>query len=128
MSQWLKGSDLISQSLDALRVTVPLIIYLVAMFFISFFMRKWKPMIILKTAAISFNSTVFRVYFFNKAMYQEYSSIGIYNLKNTSIKTILNHNVSFQLKYILERIIVVLRLFFVLTIEIRTICFELTTN
>lgn len=85
-------------------------------------------MIILKTATISFNSTVFRVYFFNKAMYQEYSSIGIYNLKNTSIKTILNHNVSFQLKYILERIIVVLRLFFVLTIEIRTICFELTTN
>lgn len=37
----LKGGDVVSLPLEVLRIAIPLIIYFVAMFFISFFMSKW---------------------------------------------------------------------------------------
>lgn len=52
----LKGGEVINLPLDVLRIALPLIIYFIAMFFISFFMSKWMGNDYPKTAAISFTS------------------------------------------------------------------------
>lgn len=52
----LKGGDVVSLPLEVLRIAIPLIIYFVAMFFISFFMSKWMGNDYPKTAAISFTA------------------------------------------------------------------------
>lgn len=52
----LKGGEVINLSLDVLRIALPLIIYFIAMFFISFFMSKWMGNDYPKTAAISFTA------------------------------------------------------------------------
>ena len=52
----LKGGEVINLPLDVLRIALPLIIYFIAMFFISFFMSKWMGNDYPKTAAISFTA------------------------------------------------------------------------
>ncbi|MGV5006752.1 arsenic resistance protein, partial [Acinetobacter variabilis] len=52
----LKGNEVISLPLDVLRIAIPLSIYFVAMFFISFFMSKWMGNDYPKTTAISFTA------------------------------------------------------------------------
>jgi len=52
----LKGGEVISLPLDMLRIAIPLTIYFVAMFFISFFMSKWMGNDYPKTTAISFTA------------------------------------------------------------------------
>ncbi|MEG2269336.1 MAG: ACR3 family arsenite efflux transporter, partial [Acinetobacter sp.] len=52
----LKGGDVVSLPMEVLRIAIPLIIYFVAMFFISFFMSKWMGNDYPKTAAISFTA------------------------------------------------------------------------
>jgi len=52
----LKGGEVISLPLDVLRIAIPLTIYFVAMFFISFFMSKWMGNDYPKTTAISFTA------------------------------------------------------------------------
>jgi len=52
----LKGGEVISLPLDVLRIAIPLTIYFVAMFFISFFMSKWMGNHLPKTTAISFTA------------------------------------------------------------------------
>jgi len=52
----LKGGDVIHLPLDVLRIAIPLIIYFIAMFFISFFMSKWLGNNYVQTAAISFTA------------------------------------------------------------------------
>lgn len=52
----LKGGEVVSLPLDVLRVAIPLTIYFVAMFFISFFMSKWMGNDYPKTTAISFTA------------------------------------------------------------------------
>lgn len=52
----LKGNEVISLPLDVLRIAIPLTIYFVAMFFISFFMSKWMGNDYPKTTAISFTA------------------------------------------------------------------------
>ncbi len=52
----LKGGDVISLPMDVLRIAIPLTIYFVLMFFISFFMSKWMGNDYPMTAAISFTA------------------------------------------------------------------------
>jgi len=52
----LKGSDVVSLPLDVLRIAIPLTIYFVLMFFISFFMSKRMGNNYPRTAAISFTA------------------------------------------------------------------------
>ena len=52
----LKGAEVIHLPLDVLRIAIPLTIYFVLMFFISFFMSKWMGNDYPKTAAISFTA------------------------------------------------------------------------
>jgi len=52
----LKGGEVVSLPLDVLRIAIPLTIYFVAMFFISFFMSKWMGNDYPKTTAISFTA------------------------------------------------------------------------
>lgn len=52
----LKGAEVIHLPLDVLRIAIPLTIYFVLMFFISFFMSKWLGNDYPKTAAISFTA------------------------------------------------------------------------
>jgi ACR3 family arsenite transporter len=49
----LKGGDVVSLPLDVLRIAIPLTIYFIVMFFISFFMSKWMGNDYPKTTAIS---------------------------------------------------------------------------
>ncbi|MEX3013563.1 arsenic resistance protein [Acinetobacter baumannii] len=52
----LKGGDVVSLPLDVLRIAIPLTIYFVVMFFISFFMSKRMGNNYPQTAAISFTA------------------------------------------------------------------------
>ncbi|MGE8654193.1 MAG: ACR3 family arsenite efflux transporter [Acinetobacter gandensis] len=52
----LKGADVVSLPMDVLRITIPLTIYFVVMFFISFLMSKWMGNNYAKTTAISFTA------------------------------------------------------------------------
>lgn len=52
----LKGADLVSLPMDVLRIAIPLTIYFVVMFFISFLMSKWMGNNYAKTTAISFTA------------------------------------------------------------------------
>ncbi|EHU1557684.1 ACR3 family arsenite efflux transporter [Acinetobacter baumannii] len=52
----LKGGDVVSLPLDVLRIAIPLTIYFVVMFFISFFMSKRMGNNYPRTAAISFTA------------------------------------------------------------------------
>ena len=52
----LKGADLVSLPMDVLRIAIPLTIYFVAMFFMSFFMSKYMGNNYAKTTAISFTA------------------------------------------------------------------------
>ncbi|MFL4389900.1 ACR3 family arsenite efflux transporter [Acinetobacter baumannii] len=52
----LKGGDVVSLPLDVLRIAIPLTIYFVVMFFISFFMSKRKGNNYPRTTAISFTA------------------------------------------------------------------------
>lgn len=52
----LKGGDVVSLPLDVIRIAIPLTIYFVVMFFISFFMSKWIGNNYAKTTAISFTA------------------------------------------------------------------------
>ena len=52
----LKGNDVVSLPLDVLRIAIPLTIYFIVMFFISFFMSKWMGNDYPKTTAISFTA------------------------------------------------------------------------
>ncbi|QHH93061.1 ACR3 family arsenite efflux transporter [Acinetobacter proteolyticus] len=52
----LKGGEVVSLPLDVLRIAIPLTIYFVLMFFISFFMSKWIGNGYAKTTAISFTA------------------------------------------------------------------------
>lgn len=52
----LKGGDVVSLPMDVIRIAIPLTIYFVAMFFISFFMSKWMGNDYPRTVAISFTA------------------------------------------------------------------------
>lgn len=52
----LKGADVVSLPMDVIRIAIPLTIYFVAMFFISFFMSKWMGNDYPRTVAISFTA------------------------------------------------------------------------
>ena len=52
----LKGAEVLSLPMDVLRISIPLIIYFVAMFFISFSMSKWMGNDYPRTTAISFTA------------------------------------------------------------------------
>ena len=52
----LKGADVVHLPLDVLRIAVPLTIYFIVMFFLSFFMSKWMGNNYPKTTAISFTA------------------------------------------------------------------------
>jgi len=52
----LKGGEVIGLPLDVIRIAIPLTIYFVLMFFISFFMSKWMGNDYPKTTAISFTA------------------------------------------------------------------------
>ncbi|WP_180035341.1 MULTISPECIES: ACR3 family arsenite efflux transporter [unclassified Acinetobacter] len=52
----LKGADVLSLPMDVLRIAIPLTIYFVVMFFISFLMSKWMGNNYAKTTAISFTA------------------------------------------------------------------------
>lgn len=52
----LKGGDVVSLPLEVLRIAIPLTIYFVLMFFISFFMSKWMGNDYPKTIAIAFTA------------------------------------------------------------------------
>ena len=52
----LKGAEVVSLPLDVLRIAIPLTIYFIAMFFISFFMSTWMGNDYPKTTAISFTA------------------------------------------------------------------------
>lgn len=52
----LKGADVVSLPLDVLRIAVPLTVYFVLIFLLSFFMSKWMGNDYAKTTAISFTA------------------------------------------------------------------------
>jgi ACR3 family arsenite transporter len=52
----LKGGDVVSLPMDVLRIAIPLTVYFVLMFFVSFFMSKWMGNDYPKTTAISFTA------------------------------------------------------------------------
>lgn len=52
----LKGSELLNLPMDVFRIAIPLTVYFVLMFFISFFMSKWMGNDYAKTTAISFTA------------------------------------------------------------------------
>lgn len=52
----LKGADVVALPLDVLRIAIPLTVYFIVMFFISFFMSKWMGNDYPKTTAISFTA------------------------------------------------------------------------
>lgn len=52
----LKGNDVVSLPMDVLHIAIPLTIYFIVMFFISFFMSKWMGNDYPKTTAISFTA------------------------------------------------------------------------
>ena len=52
----LKGGDVVSLPMDVLRIAIPLTLYFVVMFFVSFFMSKWMGNDYPKTTAISFTA------------------------------------------------------------------------
>lgn len=52
----LKGAEVVGLPLDVLRIAVPLTLYFVLMFFISFFMSKWMGNNYPRTTAISFTA------------------------------------------------------------------------
>jgi len=52
----LKGGDVLSLPMDVLRIAIPLTVYFVLMFFVSFFMSKWMGNDYPKTTAISFTA------------------------------------------------------------------------
>ncbi|WP_111859801.1 ACR3 family arsenite efflux transporter [Acinetobacter sp. CFCC 10889] len=52
----LKGADVVALPLDVLRIAIPLTLYFIMMFFISFFMSKWMGNDYPKTTAISFTA------------------------------------------------------------------------
>ncbi len=52
----LKGADVVSLPFDVLRIAIPLTLYFVVMFFLSFFMSKWMGNDYPKTTAISFTA------------------------------------------------------------------------
>lgn len=52
----LKGSDVVGLPMDVLRIAIPLTIYFVLMFFVSFFMSKWMGNDYPRTTAISFTA------------------------------------------------------------------------
>lgn len=52
----LKGAEVLSLPLDVVRIAIPLTLYFVLMFFISFFMSRWMGNDYPKTTAISFTA------------------------------------------------------------------------
>ncbi|EPF72881.1 ACR3 family arsenite efflux transporter [Acinetobacter indicus] len=52
----LKGADVVGLPMDVLRIAIPLTIYFVLMFFVSFLMSKWMGNDYPRTAAISFTA------------------------------------------------------------------------
>lgn len=52
----LKGADVLSLPMDVLRIAIPLTLYFVLMFLVSFFMSRWMGNSYPKTAAISFTA------------------------------------------------------------------------
>ena len=52
----LKGAEVVHLPLDVLRIAIPLTIYFVVMFFLSFFMSKWMGNDYPRTTAISFTA------------------------------------------------------------------------
>lgn len=52
----LKGADVVALPLDVLRIAIPLVLYFVLMFALSFFMSKWMGNNYAKTTAISFTA------------------------------------------------------------------------
>ena len=52
----LKGADLFGLPMDVMRIAIPLVIYFVSMFFISFFLSKYMGNDYPKTTAISFTA------------------------------------------------------------------------
>jgi len=52
----LKGGDVLSLPMDVLHIAIPLTVYFVLMFFVSFFMSKWMGNDYPKTTAISFTA------------------------------------------------------------------------
>ncbi|WOE40527.1 ACR3 family arsenite efflux transporter [Acinetobacter chinensis] len=53
----LKGADVVALPMDVLRIAIPLTLYFIVMFFISFFMSKWMGNDYPKTTAISFTAS-----------------------------------------------------------------------
>lgn len=53
----LKGDKIIELPMDVLKVAIPLVIYFVLMFFVSFFINKWMNVSYDKNASISFTAT-----------------------------------------------------------------------
>lgn len=52
----LKGGEVLSLPMDVFRIAIPLSIYFVLMFFLSFYMSKWVGNDYAKTAAVSFTA------------------------------------------------------------------------
>lgn len=52
----LKGADVVGLPMDVMRIAIPLTIYFVLMFFVSFFMSKWMGNDYPRTTAISFTA------------------------------------------------------------------------
>ncbi|QIO05457.1 ACR3 family arsenite efflux transporter [Acinetobacter shaoyimingii] len=52
----LKGADVVHLPIDVIRIAIPLVVYFVVMFLVSFFMSRWLGNNYAKTTAISFTS------------------------------------------------------------------------